>query len=284
MKNILNDLLEKINDFYESLSSISILNMNFDNPPEPSISTQSREWIIFKDECVDFLEQSERYVDTNELEKIIKISTTEKYRDNITCIERELQKIKRKLDLIDSKEIENMNKDNEIIEDNKKVKLFISHATGDLTYVKYFIELLEDIGFDEDDLFCSSLREYGIPLNEDIYEYLKEQFKNNNLIVIFMLSDNYYRSVACLNEMGAAWILQSEYYTILLPGFNFKKIEGAINPNRISIKLDNDDLKSFLNDLKRNLCSKFSIKISDNKWERIRNNFVKKIAEELKNK
>lgn len=289
IRNILIDLLKKITEFYESLSTISILNINLDYPPEEaSISAQSREWIIFKDECLDFIEQVKKYVDTTELEKIIEIRTPKKYEINITEIERQLQKIKRQLEQLDLEEKIHMGEKAYIEEkidsnkDNKKRKLFISHSNDDLKYVKYFVELLEDIGLGEDDLFCSSLREYGVPLNEDIYEYLKRQFKNNDLIVIFMLSNNYYSSVACLNEMGAAWILQSDYYSILLPGFDFNKIKGAINPNRISIKLDNEELSPFLNDLKCDLCSKFSIKINDNKWERVRNTFIDKIRSELK--
>ena len=58
-----------------------------------------------------------------------------------------------------------------------------------------------------------------------------------------MLSDNYYKSPACLNEMGAAWVLKKEYRSILLPGFDYKEIEGAINPRKIGIKLDDDDLR-----------------------------------------
>nr|WP_187307761.1 hypothetical protein [Ruminococcus sp. AF46-10NS] len=50
-----------------------------------------------------------------------------------------------------------------------------------------------------------------------------------------MLSDNYYSSVACLNEMGATWVLKKEYRSILLPGL-IQKIEGAINPNKIANK------------------------------------------------
>ena len=37
----------------------------------------------------------------------------------------------------------------------------------------------------------------------------REEF-NNNLFVIFMLSSNYYKSVPCLNEMGATWVLKKK--------------------------------------------------------------------------
>lgn len=158
-------------------------------------------------------------------------------------------------------------------------KLFISHSSKDVEYVKCFIELLENIGISEKQLFCSSLPEYGVPLNQDIYDYLKSQFENYSLQVFFFLSDHYYESAACLNEMGAAWVLQASYYSILLPKFEFKNIRGAINPNKISIKLDNVDCKARLNELKDKLIYDFKLQsISQTKWERHRDDFTKKIG------
>ena len=122
----------------------------------------------------------------------------------------------------------------------KSPKVFISHSSQDKDYVSCIVDFLEDIGLTQEQLFCSSIPGYGIPLDEDIYDYLKQQFQEHNLHVILVLSDNYYQSVACMNEMGAAWILQNKYTTILLPGFEFKEIKGAINPRKIGLKLDGD--------------------------------------------
>ncbi len=38
--------------------------------------------------------------------------------------------------------------------------------------------------------------------------------------MIYHLSDNYYDSVACLNEMGAAWVVQNDYTVVGIPGFD----------------------------------------------------------------
>ena len=164
--------------------------------------------------------------------------------------------------------------------DDKKNKVFISHATKDSEYVKTFVNLLEDIGLSEDEIVCSSISGYGIPLGEDIYDWLSSQFQEFNLHVIFMLSNNYYQSVACLNEMGAAWVLKQKYDTVLLPNFDFVQIKGAINPNKIGIKLDSnaDELNHRLNELKDNLIEEFSLRaVSATKWERHRNEFVENI-------
>lgn len=111
------------------------------------------------------------------------------------------------------------------------------------------------IGLKPEDIICSSVSGCSIPLNEDIYEFLRQQFQKQSLHVLFILSDNYYNSPASLNEMGAAWVVQACYTSILLPGFTFESIRGAINPRKIAIKLDSSeyDLKEKLGQLKDKL-------------------------------
>lgn len=162
----------------------------------------------------------------------------------------------------------------------KMKKVFISHSSGDKDYVEKIVELLTDIGMRSDQIFCSSIPGHGIPIGEDIYDYLRKEFVQNELCVIFVLSQNYYNSVPCLNEMGAAWVLQNKYYAILLPGFSFSEIEGAVNPRKIALKLDDDEreLKEKLGELKRKFIDDYSLStISDVKWEEKRDKFIKDI-------
>lgn len=162
----------------------------------------------------------------------------------------------------------------------KSPKVFISHSTQDKDYISCIVELLEDIGLTQEQMFCSSIPGYDIPLGEDIYDYLKQQFKEHKLHVILVLSDNYYKSVACMNEMGAAWILQNKYTTILLPGFEFKEIKGAINPRQIGLKLDGDlsEVKEKLGQLKDTLSQEFGLTpIPEIRWEKKRDAFISAI-------
>lgn len=164
---------------------------------------------------------------------------------------------------------------------NKAPKIFISHSSQDKDYVVKLIDLLSDLGLSENQMFCSSAPGFGIPLDQDIYEYLREQFQNFDLHVIYILSDNYYKSAACLNEMGAAWVLRKRYTSILLPGFQRKKMKGAINPRQNSLKLDGDlaDTKEKLGQLKDTLSKEFHLpKISDIRWEKKRDKFIKDIS------
>ncbi|MEV5116674.1 toll/interleukin-1 receptor domain-containing protein [Peribacillus frigoritolerans] len=122
--------------------------------------------------------------------------------------------------------------------------IFISHAHRDEEYVKELVGLLTMMKVPE--IICSSYPGYHIPNDVDIYEYLKKSLTGNSWVV-FILSDHYYSSPACLNEMGACWILNNKYTAILTPNFDFKEIKGAINPNQLSFKLnDLDRLYEFL--------------------------------------
>ncbi len=181
----------------------------------------------------------------------------------------------KKLDLLKDNESEKIMK-----KEDKEPRLFISHSSKDKEYVEALVELLEDIGMTEKDMFCSSVDGYAIPWGKDIYEYLKGEFNDSekSLLVLFVLSDNYYKSPACLNEMGAAWILKKQYRSILLPGFDYKQIEGAINAQQKGIKLDDTNLNMQLNDIKSQFKEIFGLDVlSESKWDRIRSDFMKKI-------
>ncbi len=162
----------------------------------------------------------------------------------------------------------------------KSPLLFISHSSKDIEFVEPFVELLQSIGFNKTNMFCSSIAGFGISEGNDIYETLKEKFQENNIYVVFILSDNYYNSPACLNEMGAAWVLQTDYSSVLSPGFNVPSIKGAINPNKLAIVIDDDRrVRSILNDFRDNMMERFGLedKNGHTVWETSRDKFLSKI-------
>lgn len=77
-------------------------------------------------------------------------------------------------------------------------KVFISHSSEDKKYAQALVKLLETIGLDNHSVFCSSVPGYGIPLGKDIFEALTEEFNEHALHIIFLLSENYYKSEALL--------------------------------------------------------------------------------------
>lgn len=158
-------------------------------------------------------------------------------------------------------------------------KLFISHSEKDKEIVSAFVDLLYVIGLKEENIFCSSRTDTDVPIKEDIYEHILSLLDSDNVTPVFMLSENFYNSPACLNEMGVAWVKRKDYFMFLLPGFEFKQIKGAINPNKKGIKLDDDidALKGELTNFKNEICKIFGTKISDNRWEKQRDHFINQL-------
>ena len=135
-----------------------------------------------------------------------------------------------------------------------------------------------------DQIFCSSIGGTGIPLREHIYNHIKQEFQQFDIYVIMLLSENYYNSPACLNEMGATWILDLPDMPILLPGFSFSRIEGAEDNRRIAIKLDADDVKDKLLAFRDKVTTFFDIKHTNSAaeisiWLRHQQEFLDAVTE-----
>ena len=168
-------------------------------------------------------------------------------------------------------------------EDKEKVKkplLFISHSSANENIATNLVQLLRTLGFNNKNLFCSSVPGYDIKEGEDIYDTLASKFQDYNIFVIFLLSSEYYQSAACLNEMGATWVLKANYSTIVCPGFSIPEIKGAINPSKMAVVLeDNKRVNGKLNNLKDRLIEFFGLpEVEDDTiWENDRNKFIESI-------
>ena len=101
-----------------------------------------------------------------------------------------------------------------------------------------------------------------------------------DLHVLFVHSENYYKSPVSLNEMGAAWALKSACTSFLLPGFKFEDMKGVVNGDTIAIKLDadEDELKDKIDQLYDTVTSEFSLhRETGRSWEKRRDSFISKI-------
>lgn len=180
-------------------------------------------------------------------------------------------------DFISPPQSEQLQKIEEVM---KEKKLFISHATLDKDYVELLVGLLEAMGLDDTNLFCSSVPGYGIPLNQPMFDFLRENFNRYDLHVIFVHSENFYNRPVCLNEMGAAWVARSKHTSILLPAFDFASMVGVVKSDNTSIKLDDDisEVRHRLNELYDILVEDFNLtKKSSIIWERKRDAFIEQI-------
>ena len=121
-------------------------------------------------------------------------------------------------------------------------RIFISHSRKDSVFGDAVVKLLRGIGLDQKQIIYTSDPQYGIPPGQNIFSYLRDQI-NDDTYMIYLLSDNYYNSIVCLNEMGAAWVRQADALMLLLPGFdssNPKFQNGVSDPRKMATKLDDD--------------------------------------------
>lgn len=135
------------------------------------------------------------------------------------------------------------------------MKIFISHASANKEEGNAVVELLRGIGINEDEIIFTSNVAYGIPIGQNIFNWLKSQISEKPF-VIYLLSKEYYSSIACLNEMGAAWIIENEHAVIFTTNFDINGKEfqnGALDPREIGFRINDEErLLSFIQHLGTN--------------------------------
>jgi hypothetical protein len=129
------------------------------------------------------------------------------------------------------------------------MKIFISHSSRNKFYGDKLVDLLRSVGVKEHELIFTSNTAYGIPIGQNIFNWLKSQITEKPF-VIYLLSEEYYQSIACLNEMGAAWIIENKHAALFTPNFNLSSKEfqsGALDPREIGFYItDEERILSFL--------------------------------------
>lgn len=119
---------------------------------------------------------------------------------------------------------------------NETKKIFISHKTECSVFGKFLVRCFELAGMDvKKYILFTSVPELGVPHGQDIYEYLKDCFRDD-LYVIFLFSRSFYDSNVCIAETGAAWATNKKYSNVVID-MGFSGIEKPINNCQIGVSL-----------------------------------------------
>lgn len=157
--------------------------------------------------------------------------------------------------------------------EERKPLVFISHCEEDKAYSDKLIALFQRTGLPNDLIFSYSSPGHGIPMGGEIYKELKERLSpSNRVFVLYLLTENFYASPDCLNEMGAAWITSQKQLGILIPPFEYKDVRGAIGKSTIHMNINRDANLNELRDEIETFCG-VSL-VSGNPWETMRNQFI----------
>lgn len=165
--------------------------------------------------------------------------------------------------------------------ENKTI-IFISHKSDDKKYGDALERFLTGLGVKDDQLVYTSHPLHKIPLDASIYEYLRLHF-NSKLFMIILWSDKYLESPACLNEMGAAWVTQTDYTNVYVPTFSFgnpKYHECAVDTKKMGAVLNGDEhCKANMIELKNKVEELFGLKIDEMRTTFLIDQFIREIKE-----
>lgn len=170
----------------------------------------------------------------------------------------------------------------EIGTEEKKMysKIFLSHNSYNKKYGDAIRNLLMSLGLRKEQLIYTSHPLHKIPAGNNIFEYLKQNIQKD-ILVIFLWSNEYLKSVACLNEMGAAWIIESDYINIYTPDFDFNNPQYhncAVDTRKMGVVLKNDEnCKIGMVELKQKLFQNLGLVIDEQEWIYSLDEFMKNI-------
>ena len=162
----------------------------------------------------------------------------------------------------------------------KRPLVFISHRGSQEAFVTALVSLLERCGFTNENLFCSSVPGYNIGLDEDIIETLKKKFLDFNIYVVYVFSTDFFDSAYCLNEMGAAWVLQVDNSIIITRDMDESKIDGVVEKNKTRVSFMESDIKlqSRMIELRNKLTDFAGLpRVSEIDWLRHYSEFIDKL-------
>lgn len=163
---------------------------------------------------------------------------------------------------------------------NEEPIIFISHNSGDKKYGDALRNFIIGLGIKENQLIYTSHPLHKVPLNNNIFDYLRKNI-HQNMFMIILWSDSYLESPACLNEMGAAWILQSDYTNIYVPNFTFqnpKYEECAIDTKKMGAILDGSShCRTNMLELKEKIETMFKLNNDEKKTFYLIDEFIKEI-------
>lgn len=160
--------------------------------------------------------------------------------------------------------------------------IFLSHKSSDKKYADALRDFIIGLGVPNNQLIYTSHPLHKIPMDKNIYDYLRENI-SAEIFMIILWSNGYLESPACLNEMGAAWVSQSDYTNVYVPDFSFgnpKYHECAVDTRKMGAVLNGDDhCKASLIELKNKILALFSLPDNEQNSAYLIDQFIRKVTE-----
>ena len=158
--------------------------------------------------------------------------------------------------------------------------VFLSHSSNDKKYADAIRNYLSGLGLKDECLIYTSHPCHKIPLDNNIFDYLRSNI-NQNVYMIILWSNSYLDSPACMNELGALWVVRGNYTNVFVPGFDFsnpKFKQCSVDTNKMGIELCNNPVcKTRLIELKNNIVNLFNLDVKEEITTYLIDKFMKEI-------
>jgi TIR domain. len=157
-------------------------------------------------------------------------------------------------------------------------KIFVSHSTDDSKMIHILLEFLNNIGIENEDIFCTSIGNV-LESGKNFVDQIKVNVQDSKVVIV-LLTERFFLSYFCLTELGAAWALNQNILPIIVP-----PISPYTEYNRtplIGIHALNMGSENFAEELFNDLVRKNAIDKDSTINRVIFNDFNIKIKKEIK--
>ena len=133
------------------------------------------------------------------------------------------------------------------------VKIFLSHSAADRELVIAVESLLTAaLNITSANIFCSSLEGQGVTKGGNFVDAIKDK-ANEAESVVALITPAYMESAFCLAELGAAWVLNTNRFPIVVPPNTFEVMKATLL-GVVAVKIDDEDaLTQLLEDIGKTL-------------------------------
>ncbi|MBN9397118.1 MAG: toll/interleukin-1 receptor domain-containing protein [Candidatus Melainabacteria bacterium] len=155
--------------------------------------------------------------------------------------------------------------------------IFISHNEQDKPLADAFVDLLQTgLSIHQDQIFCTSLKGLGIPKGKTFEAFIKEKIKNARF-VIALLTPLYYESYFCMCELGASWVLEPNFFPMLVPPLTYRDLKAVLANMQAAKINDASDLDMLRDALVEDKIGNPKVQ----RWNVKRDEFIKKFDESI---
>lgn len=160
-------------------------------------------------------------------------------------------------------------------------KVFVSHSVKDKEIADAFVDVILHgaLSVPIDEIFCISTEGTKIKSGEDWRDNIKENLFSAE-VIFFLISPNYKESEVCLNEMGAAWMMEAEVLPLIIEPITYKTVGVIQQPKQIE-KLQDEESLDRIKDIIHERLKIENKLIKSDRWTVKKKEFLAKVTKHL---